>query len=99
MSTEFTTEPKIKYDDFITKVKSAEVREPPRTTYILRHKVLYKNNNYIYVYETEEGNIEFERYGPNKAEVVLLPIQEEFNIKITDDCGIPLDDYENIYEE
>ena len=44
MSTQYTTIPPIKYEDFLLG-KSFEILEPPRTVYVTEHKVIKKNGS------------------------------------------------------
>jgi hypothetical protein len=86
MSTEYTTEPKIPYEEFL-KTNCMEILEPDKVVYSVPHKLMRKNGSYIWVFNWE-GFARFERFGINNVDNVFPSIIEAFKVKIIDEYGV-----------
>jgi hypothetical protein len=87
MSTEYRTEPPIKFNDLLN-AKSVMLMEAPAKVFITRQIVIENKGSFIYVREDEEGNCEFHRFGINNIHNVFPAIIKEFNVKIFDEYGL-----------
>lgn len=89
MSTEYTTEPKINYDDFIEFAIQSGIgmSNSPIPYYPCRHQVICHNGSYLYVFEDDKNDIWFERFGVNQVNNVFPKIIEELEVRIFDEFG------------
>ena len=90
MSTEFTTEPRLTYDQVLASERlTAETCEPPvyagRRHARLRSKAGTPAGS-ILLFE-DEGHARFERFMGNNAELLLL-VAEEHNVRVFDEHGL-----------
>ena len=102
MSTQYTFEPPIKYEDFL-KGKCFVVQDPPRKYYLKvpiaesatpeynEHMVIRRDKTYLHVFN-DNGNAHLERFGANNIENIIPYIIEEFNVKVFDEFGLEFPD-------
>lgn len=95
MSTEYTTKPPVKFKDFIQKLietKSIDIQEPRQAIFQNKHKVLHRKGSYIFVVESDDGYIEFVRFGRNNIYNIFPIVIEEFGVEILDEFGLKYPD-------
>jgi hypothetical protein len=82
MSTEYFTN--IDYDYFIKEVKDIELQDPDKPLYIMPHKRMYLNGNYIWVFKETENRLWlknhaiFERRGNNDPTDIFNSVLKQF---------------------
>ncbi len=91
MSTEYYTEPGIEYEQFLA-AESVEVRDSPKTVYLLPHKLVWCGGSFVFARKGDDGNVRFERCGRNDISNVFPHIIEEFQVKIFDEFGLEYPD-------
>lgn len=85
MSTSFTTEPKIPYEE-VLKCPLLTFIDPPEPTYVMRHKLMHRasgEKGTLWVYEVD-GMAEFERFGMQDPTILQIII-DHFKVKVIDE--------------
>lgn len=95
MSTSYTTNPKIPYNEFINDVlPNHKIIKQDTPKFITDCRVIVGDDqgrkNYIHVHD-EDGFCEFTRFGIGNIEPVFREIIKKYNVVITDEYGLPWD--------
>lgn len=88
MSTSFTTEPKIPYQE-VLKCPVLAFSYPKQPQYIMSHMLMRRVGGLggsLFVYEVD-GMAEFERFGSQDV-TILSVIIEHFKVRVIDYCGL-----------
>lgn len=91
MSTCFTTEPRVPYERALAS-RSLVVEAPGREVYAGRRHAFLRSKSgspagRLTVYEDDDGNAGFERFGAQSAELLLL-VAAEHGVQVRDEHGL-----------
>jgi hypothetical protein len=96
MSTGYTTDPKISYDEFVSSgLEGYKIYTQDKPLYICPCQVIESTvdgrKNYIHVMN-EDGYCRFERFGRNHVTPLFEDIIKKYNVKVYNEYGVEYPD-------